>query len=388
VTPAAISAAITERRTGLVIRWEDGTSSELASVWLRDNLPEYRDRYSGQRLIDIIDVPIEPLLRSVALSDGQLRIAWQEESRESSFALAWLYRHCVAQRLVAGSGCPRHWLDGSQRDARRDFAWQSLAALQTDDARRLAWLERLARDGLAFLSEVPRVESGILEAMRLVGHVAETNYGLVFDVRAVPRPENLAYSDVGLGLHTDNPYREPVPGYQALHTLLSAPDGGDSVFADGFALAEYLRSSEPEAFDTLAHTPVPFHYVSAQADLYAERPLIALDCSGGVRAVHYNSRSIAPLVLAADDCRRFYGAYRRFAELLRQPGFQLRMRLQDGELVLFDNQRILHGRTGFASSRYARHLRGCYLTRDSVQSQTALLRRQAATAAAAAEQSA
>ena len=106
---------------------------------------------------------------------------------------------------------------------------------------RLEWLTRLLREGVAFLSEVPPGEGGILEAMKLVGQVAETNYGLVFDVRSVPQPENLAYSDLGLGLHTDNPYREPVPGFQALHALITSPDGGESLFADGFALAEHVR---------------------------------------------------------------------------------------------------------------------------------------------------
>ncbi len=92
-------------------------------------------------------------------------------------------------------------------------------------------------------------------------------------------------------------------------------------------------------------------------------------------AVHYNSRSIAPLRLPVVECRVFYAAYRRFGELLRERAFQLTTRLEAGDLVLFDNQRILHGRTGFASARHPRHLRGCYLTRDSVFSQAALLQR-------------
>ena len=61
-------------------------------------------------------------------------------------------------------------------------------------------------------------------------------------------------------------------------------------------------------------------------------------------------------------------------ELLREPRFQFKLLLGDGEVVVFDNQRILHGRTGFASPKYPRHLRGCYLTRDSVYSEAALLR--------------
>jgi gamma-butyrobetaine dioxygenase len=94
--------------------------------------------------------------------------------------------------------------------------------------------------------------------------------------------------------------------------------------------------------------------------------------------VHYNSRSIAPLTLRSGGLGAFYRAYRRFAALLREPRFQLQTRLGAGTMAVFDNQRVLHGRTAFSSARQARHLRGCYLSRDSVYSETALLRRQRA----------
>jgi len=368
---------VSARPEALRIDWADGTTGEFASIWLRDNLPEDRDRHSGQRLVDVTELPDEPLIRAAALTDTSVRIVWEQESRASTFELDWLYEHARGP-LRPLEQQARQWLEAQGLDARRDFAWQPLAVLAADPQARLHWLTRLLQEGLAFLSEVPAVEAGILEATRIIGRVAETNYGLVFDVRAVPQPENLAYSDRGLGLHTDNPYREPVPGFQALHTLIAAPDGGESLFADGFALAEHLRQSAPRAFAILAHTAVPFRYRSRQAELWAERPLIQLDCRGAVVAVHYNSRSIAPLRLPADQCRAFYAAYRRFGALLREARFQLSTLMQPGELAVFDNQRILHGRTGFASARHARHLRGCYLTRDSVYSETALLRRQRA----------
>src|ERR1700722_9405885 len=372
--PSIPCTCVSARDALLSVEWNDGTSAEFASIWLRDNLPEDRDGYSGQRLIDVTELPLQPRIRSATLADATVRVAWQDESRVSTFALDWLYeqaRHCHGSPAPE----PLRWLEGGQLQAGRDFAWRPMAVLQADPPARLAWLKRLLRQGIAFLSEVPAVDSGILQAMSLVGRVAETNYGLVFDVRAVARPENLAYSDLGLGLHTDNPYRNPVPGYQALHTLIAAPDGGDSLFADGFALAEHLRETWPQVFAMLTRTAVPFRYRSCEAELYAERPLIELSCTGAVTAVHYNSRSIGPLRLAAGECQAFYAAYRQFGDLLREPRFQLRTVLGNGELVVFDNQRILHGRTGFASARHPRHLRGCYLTRDSVDSETALLRR-------------
>jgi alpha-ketoglutarate-dependent taurine dioxygenase len=360
----------------LGIEWPDGTSSEFASLWLRDNLREDRDPHSGQRLIDIADLPENPRIRSAAAHHGVVQVQWESEPRPASFELQWLLAHASNRAGRRPQFAPKPWLEGARLDASRDFAWASLSEARSDRALRARWLTRLLQDGIAFLSEVPCVETGILDAASLMGRVLETNYGQVFDVRSVAQPENLAYSDLGLGLHTDNPYREPVPGFQVLHALIASPDGGESLFGDGFAIAEQLRAADPGAFAVLTQTAVPFLYRSKDAELYAERPLIQLTCSGEVQAVHYNSRSIAPLPLTAGGTGPFYCAYRRFAQLLRDSRFHLQFRLRDGDLVAFDNRRTLHGRTPFSSARYPRHLRGCYLTRDSVYSEASLLRRE------------
>ena len=356
----------------LTLQWADGRVSRFASIWLRDNQPGQRDAHSGQRLIDVADLPPAPRIRMASVQAGAVQIHWEHESQGAAFDVDWLAEHAADAPL---GHTMRSWIGGNL-DAARDFAWLALPRARKDAAQRLLWLNRLLSDGIAFLSDVPAAEGAILDAMSWVGRVAETNYGLVFDVRSVAQPENLAYSDLGLGLHTDNPYREPVPGFQALHVLTAATDGGESLFADGLALAAQLRRDDGEAFTLLTRTPVPFKYQSKDADLYAERPLIQLSCDGAVTGVHYNNRSVAPLRLAAAETQAFYAAYRRFALLLREPQFQLKLAMRAGDLVLFDNQRILHGRTPFSSANSARHLRGCYLTRDSVYSGAALLLRQ------------
>jgi alpha-ketoglutarate-dependent taurine dioxygenase len=372
---AAVAAAVSSTPEMLTVRWPSGEVSEFASLWLRDNLREDRDPHSGQRLVDIADLPARPRIRAARAADGRVLIEWEDEARGASFELEWLAAQAAGGARQSPERKPRLWLEGARLDAQRDFAWLDLSAARGDARSRLEWLTRLLQDGIAFLREVPCEPRSILAAVAFVGRVAETNYGQVFDVRSVAQPENLAYSDLGLGLHTDNPYREPVPGFQALHALVTSPEGGDSLFADGLALAAHLREIAPDAFALLTSTAVPFHYRSGDAELYAERPLIQLSCAGSVTAVHYNNRSIAPLGLAASEAPAYYAAYRRFAALLREPRFQLRLRLADGDLVVFDNQRTLHGRTAFTSAKYPRHLQGCYLTRDSVYSEAGLLRR-------------
>jgi alpha-ketoglutarate-dependent taurine dioxygenase len=360
----------------LHIEWSDGISGEFASLWLRDNLSEDRDPHSGQRLIDIADLPENPQIKTAVARNGAVNIEWENEPRRAAFDLDWLQAQASNRCRGQSEFAPKRWLEGAALDAARDFAWARFSELRDNRALRAEWMTRLLQDGIAFLNQVPSVDAGILEAASLIGRVSETNYGLVYDVRSVPQPENLAYSDLGLGLHTDNPYREPVPGFQVLHALIASPDGGESLFGDGYAIAEHLRATAPDAFAVLTRTSVPFRYRSKDAELYAERPLIQLTCSGEVSAVHYNSRSIAPLQFAARQAAPFYSAYRRFAALLRDPRYHLQLRLGDGDLVVFDNQRTLHGRTAFSSARHPRHLRGCYLTRDSVYSEASVLRRE------------
>lgn len=366
---------ISTTATLLTVEWADGTVGEFDSLWLRDNCPDDRDSHNGQRLVDVMDVPEDPRIRSATLHDSVVSVAWQDEARHVEFDLDWLASQAGGPSAPVSGNAVRTWLEGAALDASRDFAWRALPVLREDVTVRASWLGRLLQDGIAFVTDVPRNDQAVLEVAALFGCIAETNYGRTFDVRSVPQPENLAYSTVGLGLHTDNPYRDPVPGFQALHVLVASPDGGDSLFADGFALAERLRTSAPQAFRRLTQQPVPFRYRSRDAELFAERPLIQLSHAGQVSAVHYNSRSIATLPLAASEVRPFYAAYRQFAALLREPRYQVRLRLAAGEMVVFDNQRILHGRTAYSSARHPRHLRGCYLTRDSVRSQAAVLQR-------------
>lgn len=44
-------------------------------------------------------------------------------------------------------------------------------------------------------------------------------YSQTFDVKSIPNPINIAYSNVSLGFHMDLMYYESPPGLQLLHCL-------------------------------------------------------------------------------------------------------------------------------------------------------------------------
>jgi gamma-butyrobetaine dioxygenase len=73
---------------------------------------------------------------------------------------------------------------------------------------------------------------------------------------------------------------------------------------------------------------------------------------------------------------RFYPAFRKFGQMLQDPSYLMTFRLNAGECIVFDNQRIAHGRASYLEGSGARHLRGCYVDRGELRSTYRVLRAQ------------
>jgi gamma-butyrobetaine dioxygenase len=299
----------------------------------------------------------------------------------SVFSRAWLAEHALD---TYGDGDGRTeddkelWLaadlDGGRAQV-PEASWPRYLAETAERARSLAAVLRL---GFVLLHDVPAEPGMVLEVAASFGYVRHTNYGALFDVRVEPAPDNLAFTSREILPHTDNPYRDPVPTVQLLHCLRAAGDGGDTGLVDGFAAARALRATDRAAFEVLTGTAVPFGYRDNGTELRASQPLIQLSPRGRVRGVRFNNRSAQPLRLPYADVTAFYAAYRRWAELLREPSRQLNLRLAPGDCLIFDNTRILHARTAFilpANGSQGRHLQGCYADLDGLASTLAVLSR-------------
>ena len=101
--------------------------------------------------------------------------------------------------------------------------------------------------------------------------------------------------------------------------------------------------------------------------------MLDYDTQGQFRAIYYDDRSLAPLPFKGPRLSKNYPAYRQLAQLLREPARLVTYGWKPGDLVLFDNTRILHGHT--AVSIGSRHLQGCYLDADGLYSALAVLSR-------------
>ena len=84
-----------------------------------------------------------------------------------------------------------------------------------------------------------------------------------------------------------------------------------------------------------------------------------------MRAVNFNNRSITALDIPDEDIPDYYAAYRHFAEILERPKLRLCFKLEDGDLFIVNNRRVLHGRESFKGGG-TRHLQGCYADNDAL----------------------
>ena len=217
------------------------------------------------------------------------------------------------------------------------------------------------------LENVPTKEGQVLKVISELGYTRETNYGALFEVRTEVNPNNLAYTNMGLGSHTDNPYRDPLPTVQLLHCLESSTEGGDSVLLDGFKAATVLRQESKEDFDILTSTWINFRFSDAKTDLRSRVPMIEVNDKSEIVKVRYNNRSIDTIKLPTKKIRHFYKAYRHWSEIIERDDLKIKFKLSEGDLMLLDNTRIMHARTAF-SKKGRRHLQGAYTDLDGLYS--------------------
>ncbi|KAI9552810.1 hypothetical protein GHT06_020690 [Daphnia sinensis] len=360
------------------------TTVNFKYIWLRDNCKcsQCVDKSTKQKLIDTpsLDVNIRPERLNVN-KDGQLVVEWVEkgQSHSSIYEPEWLLRYsrCFIEDNFASPVEDEH---ASERPPLtlwdRTTIWKNLPEISYEEVmesdKGLAlWLEMFHRFGTALLRGVPTTKGKIIDVVKRFAYVKETSYGVTFDVVAEPDPEHLAYTGTHLHHHTDMNYREKSPGMQLLHCLKStdikgdgSDPGGLSFLVDGFRAANWLKENEPAAFHILSATPVRFQ-ISVNGMKFSQTwPIICTDNEGKVTEIHYNNRTMGPLQAPNHLITPFYHSYHLLTEKIRTESMQFAFHLAPGDLLAFNNRRVLHGRTAFDETRVSRHLEGCYVDID------------------------
>ncbi len=344
---------------------------EISAQLIRDHCrcPQCRDLVSGQRLRSVLELDPDLAVTEIEEDEEEGVVTFMLSDGHSVELSAETIDDLVHELVpinLRGEGAKVLW-DAENAPTER-FNWLEICI---DKSEMYEMLDQIVTFGFAIIENLPTHDRAVLELIKSFGYPRLTNYGDIFEVRIENDPNNLAFTNLPIAPHTDNPYRDPVPTLQLLHCLETNVEGGNSGLVDGFRAAMLLRNSDPESFDMLSTRLFHFEYQNPTTHLTTTAPIIKVDSMEEIIEIRWNDRSMQPPYNDV-DIEEVYEALRAFAVIVNDPANMHEFRLEPGHCVIFDNTRLLHSRTGFESSGN-RHLQGAYADLDGLISKWSIL---------------
>jgi alpha-ketoglutarate-dependent taurine dioxygenase len=339
-------------------------------VWLRDNCwcAECRVPQTQERKLLTASIRPDIAPESVALDDdGTLRVAWNDD-HVSAYTAAWLRTYDYSDQARASR-------------LREPVLWDatfSVPAFEHDEVLgspkvQIAYLEAVRDYGVALIHNAPSVPGAVEQFAEKIGHVRETAFERIHNVRHDPTGYSVAHTPVELVPHTDLPGYHWPPSIQLLHFLVNEATGGESTVTDGWSVLADLRAEDPAGFETLCRVPVPFQVFSDDEDTFATAPIVEADTDGRVRAFRFSNHLVQPLDASFDDVETFYAAYRKLGQMIMGDRYKVAFKASSGDLLTVHGHRVMHGRLAFDPTSGARHLQDVYMEYDDLMARRRVL---------------
>lgn len=360
--PAVVGAAIDGRQVH--VTFADGRRRTYSAQWLRHCCwcAECGNPADGIRFTTVASIPPDIAPVNAGACNGDLVLTWPD-SHSSAYGSDWLAANAYddeARRRRAA------WQPATWRvELADDFPTVDWADASDGATGQLHAYRLLAAYGIVRIDNLGTDPACTEQLANLVGPIHETTvYGRIYDVRAEPVAKLGAKTGMAQAPHIDDAFYYSPPGIDIFHCLVNTDVGGMSTYVDGFAIAESLRTDEPDAFEALTCLPVTHvRRHPGEINLRSRSPLIRLDEFGRPSGIRYFDRALGPLDVPPDDVDRLYNAIRAFSDRMLSPEFTAAIRVEPGQGVLIDNHRVMHGRTEFDPAS-GRHIRLCHVPRD------------------------
>ncbi|NEO53502.1 MAG: taurine catabolism dioxygenase TauD [Okeania sp. SIO3B5] len=388
--PAFRIESVATTNNGVSITWKDGHESFYHNLWLLDSCrsPKFfhRDTLSISSGHDVIEMPLNPTPEEVKLDrEGNLDIIWggDQTGHQSVFDASWLRVHCQNDPALKQRRKPQLW------DSSVSVSHFDCYEVMNDDGVLLSFLNKIVDMGVAIIDDAPKNEESFRALIERVGPLRQRYHPTnVFAMdRSNKKAQAIQHSyQVGtLRNHTDVTAYDIPTGLQFLECILyENPDGDRQAYStviDGFKLAEVIKAENPWFFELLTTEYIPAgrkrlsveeklgeHESSARKyewDAYRHNHVINLDENGEVYQIRYNHNTRIPLEVSYDKIHDLLAAYQRFSQLLQYPEYNAEFLLTPGQVLVVDNWRVLHGRTGIWNPNLQRILLGAYLEEES-----------------------
>lgn len=368
-----------EQGNQVKVRWDANNESLYQNVWLRDHCrcPKCYHPQTRQRLVNTFAIPVDIQPRSIQANEDGLVVIWDNDEHKSVYDWAWLKNHSYNPFLK----------DKSDLSLKAPILWDAEIAknppvVQYEDAMSTKaglakWLENIQVYGFSFVDGVPVSLEATEKLARRICFIRESHYAPgMWDFTSNLAHADTAYTDLALNAHTDTTYFSDPVGLQMFHKLEFDGTGGESLFVDGFKVAQNLKKNHPEAYQTLSTLRIPTHSAGDEKVMIMPTPreqsILNHLSDGSLYQIRYNNDDRSTLSnLNADEINQFYDALRKWNAELTSKKNEFWEALEPGRAVVFDNWRILHGRASFTGHR---RLCGAYLNHDDYMSRARIVR--------------
>ncbi|KAK2602424.1 hypothetical protein N8I77_008958 [Diaporthe amygdali] len=348
----------------------------LSNTWLRDNCrcPKCVNQETMQKSFNIFASPLPtPPAQEVQIEQRGIRVTWTHELHESFYDWAFI-RHYLDNIARALPSKNRQLWGAEIKENPPTVTFAEVMDSESGVAKMTGLIRKF---GLVFVNDTPFDDSiHTKKLLERIGPIRETHYGGFYDFIPDMAKADTAYTNIALAAHTDTTYFTDPAGLQAFHLLSHTPSpgepdatGGESLLVDGFNAAEKLRESDRALFYELANRGLPWHASGNEGVTITPDQLYSVieleNDRETVQKIRWNNddRGVLPLPKKSSPARQmlWYNAASKWEQILRGKELEYWFQLKPGTIVIFDNHRVLHGRSAFTGLR---RICGGYISMD------------------------
>ncbi|KAK1999711.1 trimethyllysine dioxygenase [Colletotrichum falcatum] len=377
------AVALSQRLNAKIV--EDGIQfdgparrSTLPHFWLRDNCrcSHCVNQDTTQRNFDTYSIGEDVRPLDIKSEKQGITVTWEQDGHKSFYP--W---HFIQHYLQNDHRCPekvnyQFW--GSDIGSRRPSVEYN-HLMTSEDESGIAKLTNLIREyGFAFVDKTPfETPEPTQRVLERIAFIRETHYGGFYDFIPDLAMADTAYTNIALPAHTDTTYFTDPAGLQAFHMLSHEPPpgqeqpkdgklGGESLLVDAFHAARILLKEDPKAYEILSKVRLPWHASGNKGITISpdkRYPVLELDEeTGELQRVRWNNddRGVVPFTKHVSPTE-WYAAARKWNAILQRRDVEYWVQLEPGQVLIFDNWRVMHGRSEFEGRR---RIAGAYINRD------------------------
>ena len=346
----------------LKVQFNNENSETFTNIWLRDHAKDEVnwDKRSNQRKTFTAGLDLDLKIKNVEILENgkSLSILWPDLDKPVNYSYEFLSKNIVNNNKKK----PKYniW---KAKDLNSNIFFEFKETKTKQGFKN--FLKILYNYGFIVLKNCEKNMNPVEEIANKIGYVRNSIFGGLWSFQSNENKADSAYTQEELRPHTDATYSNDAPGLQLLLCCEYSAEGGESIMVDGLKIAEEIKNSDNEIFNILSNTNVKGNYIGDGVFLEAERPIFKLNENKEIIQVSFNNYDRAPFRFDNELTKKFYSAIKKFDLIANDKNYQWRHILKPGDLLIFNNWRILHGRSSFSGTR---KISGCYINKEDFDS--------------------